>query len=212
MGIQDPHKGQRVLRQGPDPSAARLTVILVHSRGGSAADMLGLAKELSVTDVGYLAPQAAGATWYPLSFLAPMEQNEPGLSWALQVVDGLVSDLIGRQIPPERIAILGFSQGACLTLEYAARHPRRYAAIVGLSGGVIGPPARRGTYSGSFDAAPVFLGCSDVDPHIPLERVHESAAVFRQLGAFVDERIYHRAGHTVNPDELAAVNALLTGA
>jgi predicted esterase len=211
MNIQDPHRGQPLVARGPDPPAARLSVVLVHGRGGSAADMLMLAQQLDASDIAYLAPQAAGSTWYPYSFLAPLADNEPGLSSGLRLLDGLVRDLEERQVPPERIALLGFSQGACLALEFAARQPRRYAAIVGLSGGLIGPPGTPRRYAGSFEGAPVFLGCSDVDPHIPAERVHESSRVFRDLQAVVDERIYPRMGHTINADELDAVAALLKG-
>jgi len=209
--VPDVHRGQPVIRQGPDLSSARLAAVLVHGRGASAADILKLAHEFRVDDVAFLAPQAAGSTWYPLSFLAPMDQNEPGLSSALRVIDGLVIALEADRVPAARTVLLGFSQGACLALEYAARHPRRYAAVVGLSGGVIGPPGTPRHYSGSFDGAPVFLGCSDIDAHIPLDRVHESAEVFRRLGASVDERIYPRAGHAVNQDEIEAVRALLMG-
>jgi predicted esterase len=211
MSALDPHAGQAVQREGPDPSTARLTVILLHGRGASAANILGLAREFQVDDVAYLAPQAAGSTWYPYSFLAPMSENEPGLGSALKVIAGLVSTLERQQVPPGHIAMVGFSQGACLALEFAARHPRRYAAIAGLSGGLIGPPGSPREYPGSLEGTPVFLGCSDIDAHIPLERVHESAKVFRRLGASVDERIYPRMGHTVNPDEIDAVRALLSG-
>lgn len=205
----DPHSDQPVLHLEPQPAAARLTVILVHGRGSSAEDMLALAGELGMSDVAYLAPQAAGRTWYPHSFLMPIQENEPGISSGLRVLAGLVDGLEREHIPPARVAMLGFSQGACLTLEFAARHPQRYAAVVGLSGGLIGPPGTARNYPGTFDGAPVFLGCSDVDPHIPLERVHESAEVFRRMGASIDERIYPRMGHTVNGDELAAISALL---
>ena len=163
-----------------------------------------------MNNIAYLAPQADGSTWYPYSFLAPISDNEPGLSSALSVIDRLVHAVEREHVPSELVAILGFSQGACLTLEFAARHPRRYAAIVGLSGGLIGPPGTPRNYSGSLEGTPVFLGCSDVDPHIPLERVHESSDVFRRLGASVDERIYPRMGHTINRDEIDAVRALLT--
>jgi predicted esterase len=207
----DPHRGQPILRRGPDPASARLTVIVVHGRGASAADILSLADEFGVRDVAYLAPEAAGHTWYPYSFLAPMRDNEPFLSSALGVLDRIVRDLWqDHQIGPERVGLLGFSQGACLSLEYAARHARRYAAVVGLSGGLIGPPGTPRDYAGTMDGTPVFLGCSDVDPHIPLERVHETAEIFRRLGATVDERIYPHMGHLVNRDEIDAVSALLT--
>jgi predicted esterase len=205
----DPHRGQPVLTLGPPPSAARATMIMVHGRGASAHDMLGLAREIAIADVAVLAPQAAGQTWYPYSFLSPIEDNEPGITSGLGVIGGLVDGLLAQKIPIERIALIGFSQGACLSLEFAARQPRRYKAVIGLSGGLIGPPGTPRDYPGSFDQAPVFLGCSDSDPHIPLARVTESAGVFRRMGASVDDRIYPRMGHTVNEDELLAVRSLL---
>src|SRR3954466_2810329 len=207
--LSDPHRGQPVLALGPAPKDARLTMIMVHGRGASAEDMLGLAAELRTADVAFLAPQAAGRTWYPSSFLAPIEDNEPWLTSALAVIARLVDSLAGKQIPPDRIALIGFSQGACLALEFSARHPRRYAAVAGLSGGLIGPPGTPRDYAGSLAGAPVFLGCSDIDAHIPLARVRESSEVFRRMGAAVDERIYPGMGHTVNADEIAAVRALL---
>ena len=206
---QDPHVGQPVLARGPRPSDARVTAILVHGRGATADSILTLAAELRLDDVAYLAPQAAGNTWYPYSFLAPIARNEPGISSAMRVLSSLVAGLAGDGIDAGRVALLGFSQGACLALEYAARHAQRFRAIVGLSGGVIGPPGTPRDYGGGFDGAPVFLGCSDVDAHIPLARVHETADVFRRMGAAVDERIYPGMGHTVIEDELAAVRALL---
>ncbi len=207
----DPHRGQPVLTLGPVPSSARVTMIMVHGRGASAEDMLGLAAELRLTDVAVLAPQAAGRTWYPYSFLSPIADNEPGLSSALGVIGGLIDGLVAQQIPIERIALLGFSQGACLSLEFAARHPQRYKAVVGLSGGLIGPPGTPRDDPGSFGRAPVFLGCSDIDPHIPLARVQESADVCRRMGATVDERIYPGMGHTVNEDEISAIRKMLSG-
>jgi predicted esterase len=207
----DPHAGQPVLRLGPAPREARLALICVHGRGASAEDILGLADELQLPDVACLAPQAAGSTWYPYSFLSPIPQNEPGITSGLGVIAGLVDALGSEGLTPDRIGLLGFSQGACLSLEFAARHARRYAGVFGLSGGVIGPPGTPRDYSGSFDGTPVFLGCSDVDSHIPVERVHESAEVFRRLGANVDERIYPGMAHTVNRDELEAVRGILKG-
>lgn len=210
--ISDPHAGQPVLRAGPDPTRARLTVILVHGRGGTAAGMIDLSHAIGLDDVAYLAPQAAGNTWYPLSFLAPMAQNQPGLSSGLSVLAGLVTALERGGVASTRIALLGFSQGACLTLEFAARHARRYAAVVGLSGGVIGPPGTPRDYAGSLGGTPVLLACSDVDSHIPLERVHESTKVFRTLGGIVDERIYPGMGHLVTEEEVELVRALLAKA
>lgn len=188
---------------------ARIAVILAHGRGDSAAGILGLADEFDAADVLWLAPEASGHTWYPYSFLAPMEQNEPGLSSGLSVIGSIVDLLNEEGVGPERIVLMGFSQGACLSQEYAARHARRYHAIVGLSGGLIGPPGTPRNYTGTFEGTPVFLGCSDVDPHIPLARVQESSQVFRRMEANVDERIYPRMGHTVNADEIAAVSELL---
>jgi len=207
--LRDPHAGQPVLAMGPKPEEARLALICVHGRGASAEDILGLAQELRLDDVAYLAPQASSQTWYPYSFLTPMEKNEPGITSGLGVIERLVALLADRGLPPDRVGLLGFSQGACLSLEYAARHARRYAAVIGLSGGLIGPPGTPRDYAGSLEGTPVFLGCSDIDPHIPLERVHESAEVFRRLGATIDERIYPRMAHTVNADELGAIVQLL---
>jgi len=205
----DPHAGQRVVARGPRPAAARLTMILVHGRGATAESILTLADELALGDVAFLAPQAAGNTWYPYSFLAPIPQNEPGLTSAIGVLAALVAQVQRDGVDTQRIGLIGFSQGACLSLEYAARHARRYAGVFGLSGGVIGPPGTPRTYAGTFDGTPVFLGCSDVDAHIPVERVQESADVFRRMGATVDARIYPGMGHTVNADEIAAVRTIL---
>jgi predicted esterase len=202
----DPHAGQRVLHYGVPLGKARRAAIFIHGRGASPEDILGLAAELGTDDVAYLAPEAAGSTWYPYSFLSPIPQNEPGITSALGVIARLV-DSTG--LGAEQVAILGFSQGACLALEFAARHPRRYAAVIALSGGLIGPPGTPRDYAGSMEKTPVFLGCSDVDVHIPVERVRESAEVFRRLGAVVDERIYPGMGHTINDDELNAVRTLI---
>ena len=199
-----------MLTLGPPPAEARLGAILIHGRGASAQDILGLAHELALPDVAYLAPQAAGHTWYPYSFLSRIEQNEPGLSSALLVIDGLVQQFEQQGVPADRVVLMGFSQGACLTLEFAARHARRYRAIAGFSGGLIGPPGTPRDYPGSFEDTPVFIGCSDVDPHIPVERVRESAEVYRRMGAAVDERIYAGMGHTINQAEIDAVRLLLT--
>ncbi len=208
---RDPHSTQPALWRGASLSDARLAVVLLHGRGASAQDILALVDQLGVDDAAYVAPEAAGHSWYPYSFLAPIEQNEPGISSAFRMISGLVNDFVRQGISSDRIALVGFSQGACLALEFAARHAQPYAAVVGLSGGLIGPPGTPRDYSGSLQGAHIFLGCSDVDPHIPLGRVHDSADVFRRLGAAVDERIYPKMGHTVNRDELDAVTALLKG-
>lgn len=201
----------RVLAAGSPLGQATAAMILVHGRGASAEDILSLGRELGRPDLAYLAPQAEGCSWYPYSFMAALERNEPGLSNGLALIGHLVDRLGGEGIPPERTVLLGFSQGACLTLEYAARNARRFGGVAGLSGGLIGPPETPREYSGSFAGTPVFLGCSDRDPHIPLERVKETAEVLTRMGASVTERIYPAMGHTVNEDELERVRSLLAG-
>jgi predicted esterase len=208
----DPHRGQTVRREGISLHDARLAIIMLHGRGGSADDLLALSHEFRISDVAYLAPQASGRTWYPNSFLAPIDQNEPGLSSGLGVIAGLVEGIAAQGVPADRVVLMGFSQGACLMLEFAARHAQRYGGIAALSGGLIGPPGTPRNYAGSFNGTPVFIGCSDVDTHVPLERVRESAEVLRHMEATVDERIYRGMGHTVNEDELRAVEALLLAA
>jgi len=208
-GNPGPHDGEPVLWAGAALEKARAGAIFVHGRGADARVILGLAAEVDAGDVAFAAPDAAGRTWYPYSFLAPIEDNEPGISSGLRVIDGLIVRFESAGIPPERVLLLGFSQGACLTLEYAARHARRYGAIAGLSGGVIGPPGTPRDYAGSFDRSPVFLGCSDIDPHIPKERVIETAQVFERMQAQVTMRLYPRMGHQVNMDELSFVRDML---
>jgi len=183
--------------------------VLVHGRGATAESILTLVPELDVPDIAYLAPQAPGNTWYPESFLAPLQRNEPWLSDALRILDDAVQELEGKGIPKSRIALLGFSQGACLMLEFAARNAARYGALVGWSGGLIGPRGTPRTYAGSFQGTPVFLGCSDRDPHVPAWRVEETEEVLERLGAEVTLRLYPGLGHTVNEDELAAARTLL---
>jgi len=208
---RDPHGHTPVLHAGTPVAQARLVLVMLHGRGAAADDMLGLAAELRIDDVTYLAPQAEGYAWYPNRFMEPIASNEPWLTSALAKIESLIAAAGGEGISPERVALLGFSQGACLASEFAARHARRYAAVIALSGGVIGPPDTPRDYPGAFDGTPAFFGCSDIDPHIPVERVRESAEIFRRMGAAVDERIYPRMGHTVNRDELDAVRAVLLG-
>jgi predicted esterase len=183
-------------------------MILVHGRGASAGDIMTLGAELMHPGVAYLAPQAAGNAWYPNPFTAPMESNEPYLSSALEVLSSMLAT-VAKTVPNERIILLGFSQGACLTLEFAARNARRYGGVVGLSGGLIGPDGTSRDYPGTFDGTPAFLGCSDVDPHIRKERVHEAADVYTRLGAKVMARLYPLMGHTVNEDEIQAVREIV---
>lgn len=210
--IKGPHQGQPLTWAGRPVAEASGAMVMVHGRGATAASILELRHEFENPELAYVAPQAAGSTWYPYSFMAPMERNEPGLSSALARLEEVLGGLEAAGIPPERTILLGFSQGACLSLEFAARNARRYAAVVGLSGGLIGPPGTPRDYPGGFAGTPVFLGCSDRDPHIPRERVDESAEVLRRMGAEVTERIYPAMGHTVNEDEMEFVRGLVAGA
>jgi phospholipase/carboxylesterase len=203
-----PHQGQALLEAGEPLGKARVAMILVHGRGASAADIMTLGAELRHPGFAYLAPQAAGGAWYPHPFTAPIEGNEPHLSSALEVLASLLST-IEATIPAERVVLLGFSQGACLTLEFAARHARRYGGVVGLSGGLIGPDGTPRDYPGDFAGTPAFLGCSDLDPHIPKERVVESGDVLKRMGAAVTVRLYPGLGHTVSVDEIRSVNELI---
>ena len=182
---------------------------MVHGRGGSADDILALSDEIGIPGFAYLAPQAAGNSWYPRSFLSPIAQNEPGISSGLAAIADVLETIERAGIPAERAMLFGFSQGACLSLEFTARAARRYGGVVGLSGGLIGPDGTPRGYSGSLAGTPVFLGCSDVDPHIPEARVIETATVLRRLGGDVDMRIYPGMGHTINEDELEAVREIM---
>lgn len=212
----DPHGGEPLRWTGAPAAGARGGVVAVHGRGATAENILTLAPELgeAARDLAWVAPQAAGFSWYPYSFLAPREQNQPGLSSALIAIGRAVEALVERGVPRERIVLLGFSQGACLAQEFAFRNPRRWGGVVGLSGGLMGPPGttwEAASESGGLVGTPVFLGCADPDPHIPRERVEESAQVFMGLGAEVTMKIYPGMGHTVNDDELRRVRELLEG-
>jgi phospholipase/carboxylesterase len=205
----DPHAGQAVLTAGPAPERAAGVIVLVHGRGASAEGMLSLFEQLDVEGLAAVAPQAAGGTWYPQSFLAPIAANQPYLDSALRKIDTVVADLLARGVAGERIALLGFSQGACLTSEFVARHPRRYGAVMALTGGLIGPPGTPREYAGSLAGTPVFLGTSDPDPHVPFARVEETEAVLARMGARVELRRYPGMPHTINQDELDVCRALL---
>ena len=195
---------------GPDLDHASAAMVMLHGRGATALDILTLVPELEQPGWTFLAPQAAGATWYPYPFTAPIERNEPWLSSALAVVDELVVRIAAAGIPPERTVLLGFSQGACLALEYAARNARRFGGVVGLSGGLIGPDGAERHDSGSFQGTPAFLGCSDRDPHIPAARVGHAARVLEGLGADVTVVLYPNLDHTVNREEIEQVRDIMS--
>ncbi|MFP4228446.1 MAG: alpha/beta hydrolase [Salinivenus sp.] len=209
MSASTPHQNQPLLNAGVPLADASVAVILLHGRGASAQGMLSLADELALSNVAYLAPQAARRSWYPQSFLAPLEQNEPELTSALERISELLTHIQDAGLEMDQVILLGFSQGACLATEYAARRPQRYGGVVGLSGGLIGPEDAPLEYEGWLADTPVFLGCSDQDPYIPLERVQDTAEVLQSMGADVTTRIYEGMDHTTNEDELRHVQRLL---
>ena len=198
----DPHAGGPVVRLGAPIESASAVVIAIHGRGASPRDILSLAQRLNRPDVAFLAPAAAGNSWYPYSFLTETTKNEPFLTSALRRISSLVSELEERDVPHERIVFLGFSQGACLSAEFVVRDARRWGGVVVLSGGLIGPPGTTWNGAGTLDDTPIFVGCSDVDAHIPKDRVEESVAVLARMGGLVTSRFYTGMGHTVNEDEL----------
>jgi predicted esterase len=206
--VNGPHQNQAVSTAGASLGEARGAMVMLHGRGATAESILTLAPSLNAPDFAYLAPQAGGNSWWPRSFLAPIPSNEPGISSAMRAVEEVLAQVAAAGIPPERIVLLGFSQGACLAAEFVARHARRYGGVASLSGGLIGPDGTPRNYSGSLEGTPVFLGCSDIDGHIPAERVRLTAKVLETLGGSVDLRLYPGMGHTINDDELSAVRTI----
>ena len=208
--FKGPHQDEKVEVAGVPAGEAEAAMIMIHGRGASAVSILELMNELEdPVKLALRAPQASGFTWYPYSFLAPTYQNEPGLSSGLQAIYDIIAELGANGITKDKIFILGFSQGACLASEFVARHPEKYAGLIALSGGLIGDKVVKENYKGNLHGTPVFMGCSDVDPHIPKRRVDESAEIFSQLGADVTKKIYTGMGHTVNEDELRHIEEML---
>ena len=207
--LVSPHQSQPIRTAGESIHRAKAAMLMVHGRGAQAEDILSLADQLDFPEFAYLAPQAADNTWYPNRFLNPISENEPWLSSALTFVGDVFTQIVQAGISPERIILLGFSQGACLTLEFAARNAQRFGGVVGLSGALIGPDDTPRDYSGSLAGTPVFLGCSDVDFHVPKERVDQTAEIMRRLGGNVTERLYPNMDHTVNQDEIDFVRGIM---
>jgi predicted esterase len=207
--VNGPHQGQTVRRAGVPLEQASAAMAMIHGRGATAESILTLVPALNLPGFAYLAPQAGENSWYPYSFLAPIEKNEPGISSGMQAIEDLLSRIEAAGVPRERTVLLGFSQGACLATEYATRHAHRYGGIAGLSGGLIGPDGTPRSYPGSLEGTPVFLGCSDADPHIPAARVLETADVMRKLGGQVVMRLYPGMGHLINEDEIAVVRKMM---
>jgi len=204
-----PHEGQPLEQSGPPPGQSAAVVILAHGRNAGPSNILDLARRLDRPDLTYLAPAAAGRTWYPNSFMAGIASNEPGLSSGLAVLGTLVARIEAAGVPQSKIVLAGFSQGACLVSEFAIRQAARFGGVLAFSGGAIGPPGTTWNYPGRFDGTPVFLGCSDQDAHVPEARVRETAEVFARMGADVTLRIYSGMGHLVNEDEISFARGLL---
>jgi predicted esterase len=213
----DPHANGRVLHAGAPISEASLAIVLLHGRGGSADDILGLASAFNLENVAYLAPEAAGHTWYPLSFMAPRDANEPYLSSALAKVGSVVDSIQAAGLQRHRIVIAGFSQGACLSTEFVFRHPARYGGLIAFTGGLIGPPASLQSGAGKLSPAeltgmPALLCSGDPDPHVPWQRVEESASILRSMGATVTTERYPGRPHTITTEELRLARTLLASA
>ena len=206
----EPHGNQPLVRAG-EPLGAAPVLLMVHGRGAGPKNILDLVPRLARPGFTCLAPAAAGNTWYPYSFMADIEKNEPGLSSALDTLSRIIADVTAAGVAPDRIVLLGFSQGACLTSEFVARNATRFGGVIVFNGGLIGPEGTPRDYTGSFDGTPIFLGCSDVDHHVPKTRVDETADVFTRMGAQVDERIYPGMAHIVNDDEIEAAQKILDG-
>ncbi len=205
----EPHAGQPIEITGRPLGEGRAVMIMIHGRDAAPVNILQLVDSLNHPEFTYMAPAAANNTWYPYSFMADTEQNEPGISSGLAVIDAVVTDVINSGIPKDHIILLGFSQGACLMAEYAVEHADRFGGVIVFSGSLIGPPGTTWSYGGAFDGTPIFMGSSDVDSHVPLERVEEGAAVFERMGAVVTKHIYPGMGHLVNDDEIAFTQDLM---
>ena len=200
---------KHIITAGKELNKDSKVLVMIHGRGGSADDILSLASHLDVKDFTLLAPQATNNTWYPYSFLAPPVQNEPWLSSALSLLKETVDDLLNQDIPAEHIYFLGFSQGACLTLEFVSRHAQRYGGVAAFTGGLIGDKIYTKNYLGDFKGTPIFIGTSDPDPHVPVQRVYATSNILRDMHAEVTEKIYPNMGHTINQDEIESVNKLI---
>ena len=211
--FKGPHQSMTRVETGAPIEKAKAAMIMIHGRGASAESIIGLANEIEQrNDITFLAPKAQSNTWYPYSFLAPTVQNQPHLNSGLQAVFDAMNYALGNGIPKDKIFFLGFSQGACLASEFVARHPARYAGVFALSGGVIGDEVKPELYTGDLKQTPYFIGCSDVDSHIPLERVNESAELYKKLNADVTKVIYPDMAHTINADEMKHVNNIINAA
>jgi phospholipase/carboxylesterase len=199
---------KQIVEAGVPLSKAKKALILIHGRGASASDILPLREELSVDGFYIVAPQATNNTWYPYSFLAPTAQNEPWLSSAVGLIHSITEDIINAGLPSDKIYVAGFSQGACLALEFATRHAQRWGGVIAFTGGLIGERIANENYKGDFNGTQVFIGNSDKDPHVPAARSEESKSVMEKMGALVTLKIYPNMAHTISKDEIEMVNGL----
>ena len=200
---------QKIIIAGKKLDETDKVLIMIHGRGASAQDILSLAPNLDVSDYSLIAPQATNNSWYPYSFLAPPQKNEPWLSSALSLIDKIVNGIIEKSKSKANIFFLGFSQGACLTLEYVTRNAVKYGGVVAFTGGLIGDKIYNENYKGDFSQTPIFIGTSNPDPHVPVERVYATANILRDMNASVTEKVYNNMGHTINQDEINSVNSLI---
>ena len=202
------HK-KNIQAAGKPLKEAKKVLIMVHGRGADARDILGLATHFNVSDYALLAPEATNHTWYPYSFMAKPEQNEPWLSSALDLLKEMLDDVTKQGITAENIYFLGFSQGACLTLEFVTRHAQKFGGIAAFTGGLIGDKINEENYSGDFNGTPIFIGTGNPDPHVPIERVHESVRILEKMNATVNLEIYDGRPHTINQEEIEEANRLI---
>lgn len=200
---------KEIITRGKKPEEAVAVLILIHGRGGSADDILSLAPYFPLHDFALLAPQATNHSWYPYSFMAPAASNEPWLTSALSLLNELVLELESKRISRENIYFLGFSQGACLTLEFVTRHAAKYGGVIAFTGGLIGEKINLQNYGGNFSGTPIFIGSSDPDPHVPVERVNETSAILEKMGARVSRKIYKGMGHTISQEEINEAKSLI---
>lgn len=201
--------GKNIVTAGKALNEAKKALIMLHGRGAGAEDILSMSSYLSVKDYALIAPQATDNTWYPYSFLIPPFQNEPKLSSALSLIKDIADDIKNKGISAENICFMGFSQGACLALEFVARNATRYGGVAAFTGGLIGDKIYNENYKGDFGSTPIFIGTSNPDPHVPVERVHATAEILKNMHAMVTEKVYKNMGHTINKDEIDNVNRLI---
>ncbi|MBK1438524.1 dienelactone hydrolase family protein [Parapedobacter sp. ISTM3] len=197
---------KQIIQTGKLAAHAKKAVVLLHGRGSTAQGILSLQRHLHVEDALLFAPQATNNSWYPYSFLAPVANNQPALDSGLALLDEVVAEAAGHGITPDQLYFVGFSQGACLTLEYVARRAKRYGGVIAFTGGLIGETLNMANYQGNFDGTPILITAGDNDPHVPLYRIGESVVVLREMGADVKMEIYPQKPHSISADETLLAN------